>query len=341
MSTKHIRTIADLVRFGAGLKIECGSCGSARTRRISGGEAGRGSVACRARTPAQVWPVWGKGSSIGDFAAGVTSALGRSQTAALGGKRTLAWRRYSAVLPINFAQLPFFPAPDLRDQQLPDFRKGSIIKVKTMGGINAHIFAVRNGKPAAAVVRRGLAEETITFDVAGQMVVGTLETPVGGEKHLHLLKLKRRSDISAEVVMRTARSFFSGLASSIDLPVLKDSRGTLSPLEFPINGFLPVSAFLVSAVAGAVRGGHGHHKARQLLVQVSGRIEVELRFGGLVETIVLDPEHRALLIEPGVWALQRYTGRDPALIVFSDMSYSKDDYFEEHWQTTTISPSKA
>ena len=31
MSTKHIRTVANLVRFGAGLKIECGSCGDART----------------------------------------------------------------------------------------------------------------------------------------------------------------------------------------------------------------------------------------------------------------------------------------------------------------------
>ena len=141
--------------------------------------------------------------------------------------------------------------------------------------------------------------------------------------------------------MKPARSFLGGLASSIDLPVLTDSRGTLSPLEFPINGFLPVRAFLVSAVVGAVRGGHGHYKARQLLLQISGRIEVELRFGGLVETAVLGPDHRALLIEPGVWALQRYTGRDPALIVFSDMSYSKDDYFEEHWQSATISPSKA
>ena len=31
MSTKHIRTIADLVRFGAGLRIECVGCGAART----------------------------------------------------------------------------------------------------------------------------------------------------------------------------------------------------------------------------------------------------------------------------------------------------------------------
>ncbi len=31
MSTKHINTAADLVRFGAGLKIECGNCGAAKT----------------------------------------------------------------------------------------------------------------------------------------------------------------------------------------------------------------------------------------------------------------------------------------------------------------------
>jgi ribosomal protein S27AE len=31
MSTKHIHTAADLVRFGASVRIECGDCGSART----------------------------------------------------------------------------------------------------------------------------------------------------------------------------------------------------------------------------------------------------------------------------------------------------------------------
>ena len=88
--------------------------------------------------------------------------------------------------------------------------------------------------------------------------------------------------------MGTAKSFFGGLAVSIDLPVLEDARGTLCPLEFPINGFLPVRAFLVSAVSGAIRGGHGHYKARQLLMHVSGVIEVELRFNGTIETTVLD-----------------------------------------------------
>lgn len=31
MSTKHIRTAADLVRFGASIRVECGECGAAKT----------------------------------------------------------------------------------------------------------------------------------------------------------------------------------------------------------------------------------------------------------------------------------------------------------------------
>lgn len=37
VSTKHIRTAADLVRFGASLKVDCLCCGASRT--LSGSEA--------------------------------------------------------------------------------------------------------------------------------------------------------------------------------------------------------------------------------------------------------------------------------------------------------------
>ena len=54
MSTKHVRNAADLVRFGAGLKIDCGSCGAART--LDGMEAFKiggmrplSNLACRLR----------------------------------------------------------------------------------------------------------------------------------------------------------------------------------------------------------------------------------------------------------------------------------------------------
>ena len=51
VSTKHIRSIADLVRFGAGLRIDCAGCGASKT--LDGYEAGRlggaGSLAALAR----------------------------------------------------------------------------------------------------------------------------------------------------------------------------------------------------------------------------------------------------------------------------------------------------
>lgn len=55
MSTKHIRTIADLVRFGAGLRIECAGCGAARTlngyeaAKIGGEASGIAALALRLR----------------------------------------------------------------------------------------------------------------------------------------------------------------------------------------------------------------------------------------------------------------------------------------------------
>ncbi|MEQ7874731.1 hypothetical protein ABDK56_12085 [Sphingomonas sp. ASV193] len=39
MSTKHIRTTADLLRFGAGLTVQCKCCGAART--LDGYEAAK------------------------------------------------------------------------------------------------------------------------------------------------------------------------------------------------------------------------------------------------------------------------------------------------------------
>ena len=55
MSTKHIRTVRDLVRFGAGLRVECSGCGAARTldgyeaAKIGGGAARLSELAGRFR----------------------------------------------------------------------------------------------------------------------------------------------------------------------------------------------------------------------------------------------------------------------------------------------------
>jgi hypothetical protein len=55
MSTKHIRTISDVVRFGAGLRIDCTGCGATRTlggfeaAKIAGGVSRLTALAQRLR----------------------------------------------------------------------------------------------------------------------------------------------------------------------------------------------------------------------------------------------------------------------------------------------------
>jgi hypothetical protein len=43
MSTKHVRTTGDLIRFGCALKVECCHCGSSRTFSASAAVKGLGS----------------------------------------------------------------------------------------------------------------------------------------------------------------------------------------------------------------------------------------------------------------------------------------------------------
>lgn len=111
-----------------------------------------------------------------------------------------------------------------------------------------------------------------------------------------------------------------------------DERGSLNPIDLSESGLLPVRSFVVTAPAGAVRGGHSHQKCRQLLIRVSGTIDVKVKYGTQTETIRLSAapdDQNAILIEPGVWAEQRYLIDDATLLVFADQPYDPSDYVPE------------
>lgn len=129
-----------------------------------------------------------------------------------------------------------------------------------------------------------------------------------------------------------ASQLLNGSVRLIQLVSYTDERGTLSPIDLVEAGFTSVRSFVVTAPAGTVRGRHGHRTCRQLLVRVSGTIEVEVRCGTETETIRLSAEpqdQRAILIEPGVWAEQRYLTDDATLLVFADRPYDPSDYVTE------------
>ena len=71
-------------------------------------------------------------------------------------------------------------------------------------------------------------------------------------------------------------------SGGIPTQTFEDRRGRLSPIGFDFGdgGFRPLRAFIVEGQPGAVRGCHGHATTRQVLMLVSGLVEVELRWRG-------------------------------------------------------------
>jgi len=109
-----------------------------------------------------------------------------------------------------------------------------------------------------------------------------------------------------------------------------DARGALCPLELvKILDFPVVRLFWVARVpAGLERGGHAHKQCSQYLVCISGPIEVTVSDGtGSVE-LQLEPG-QGLLIRPGLWATERYSGDGAVLLVLCDRPYDKGDYIAD------------
>jgi|tagenome__1003787_1003787.scaffolds.fasta_scaffold19395230_1 dTDP-4-dehydrorhamnose 3,5-epimerase-like enzyme len=124
----------------------------------------------------------------------------------------------------------------------------------------------------------------------------------------------------------TGDTYCDGRVCPVAMGVFEDTRGALAEVELTSCDFHPVRAFVVTAPTGAVRGGHGHKKGRQLLICVSGEIEVELFYQGRTQHLKLDATHRAVLIEPPVWSRQVYLGDNPIMLVFCDTLYDPEDY---------------
>jgi dTDP-4-dehydrorhamnose 3,5-epimerase-like enzyme len=108
--------------------------------------------------------------------------------------------------------------------------------------------------------------------------------------------------------------------------LFEDDRGCLLPLEWPHLPFSPIRAFVVTALDGAVRGGHAHRSGEQLLIRIGGAIEVEARYGDKMEKFYLDAHSNAVLIRTPVWARQTYRGRDATLLVLANVPYDPHSF---------------
>lgn len=88
--------------------------------------------------------------------------------------------------------------------------------------------------------------------------------------------------------------------------------------------------FTVTAMKGDPRGDHAHKKCSQLLVCVSGKIQVSCDNGFIVTKHLIESMNSGLLVPPGIWAKEEYLTDDAILMVLCDRGYEQEDYIRDY-----------
>ena len=84
--------------------------------------------------------------------------------------------------------------------------------------------------------------------------------------------------------------------------------------------------FTVMAKKNEIRGNHAHKICQQLLVCVSGEIEIICDDGLNQRIYRLSEMGKGLLIPAGIWATEKYINEGSVLMVLCDQAYEKNDY---------------
>ena len=118
----------------------------------------------------------------------------------------------------------------------------------------------------------------------------------------------------------------------IPLKIHGDDRGSLIALENGHN--LPFDVkrvyYMYGTKSGVSRGFHAHKKLKQLLIAVSGSVEIHCEMHGPKTVYLLDAPDKGLLVEGMVWHTMENFSPDCILLVLADDYYDEGDYVRDY-----------
>lgn len=118
----------------------------------------------------------------------------------------------------------------------------------------------------------------------------------------------------------------------IDLPCWSDSYGSLTAIEeldtvpFDIKRIY----YIFDVGAQVRRGFHSHQDLEQLLICVSGSVDILIEDDERSETVTLDSPTRGLYIGPMVWREMFSFSENTVLLVLASKHYIDTEYERNH-----------
>jgi dTDP-4-dehydrorhamnose 3,5-epimerase-like enzyme len=105
-----------------------------------------------------------------------------------------------------------------------------------------------------------------------------------------------------------------------------DVRGTLLPIELEDIPFEVKRIFFVNNVPkNTVRGNHAHFKTKQILICLTGKIELTLDYGNNKVLHILN-QYEQILIPELVWDYIKFKEENTSILVLCSSIFDPNDY---------------
>ena len=117
----------------------------------------------------------------------------------------------------------------------------------------------------------------------------------------------------------------------IDIRRYSDNRGYLSVVEEQLDVPFDIKRiYYLYMVPEVARGAHAHKALQQLLIAISGSVDVIMDDGTDKKIFHLDKPWKGLLVAPGLWRdLENFSSGAVCMVLASEV-YQKEDYIRDY-----------
>ena len=120
----------------------------------------------------------------------------------------------------------------------------------------------------------------------------------------------------------------------IELPKIHDPRGNLSFIEEENHVPFQIKRayWIYDVPGGQVRGGHAFKEQNELIVAISGSLDVYVDDGKDNKLISLNRSYYGLYIPSGIWRQMQNFSTNSLAMILSSTEYTERDYIRDYYQ---------
>lgn len=125
----------------------------------------------------------------------------------------------------------------------------------------------------------------------------------------------------------------------IELPKIHDPRGNLSFIEeenhFPLQ--IKRVYWIYDVPGGEIRGAHAFKKQHEMIVALSGSLDVIVDDGIKSKTYSLNRSYYGLYLPSGIWRQLENFSTNSLALVLSSTEYREEDYIRDYNEYANLS----